>query len=432
MAYDFPNNPTDGQIYPVPAAAGQAQYQWIASRNHWISLGVSGSPPSEQFVPQTGDTGSAVMPSGTSVQRDGTPQGGYTRWNQDLSCLEVYDGDRWVCLNDQVETPVSLGDLTVLGGTTVTLTDGNYTYDNITIENTGTLKLTSRLTRIRVLNNISISGTLDLEGNVPGTFPVGHFQNQAGGGGSGFVNDGTVAIRYLNASAIGEGAGLFASFHSAPQIPGDLYSPSSQSWGTPGFAGGGSVGFSEGSLIVPGKGGAAGGGVILTCDSFLITSTGLINANGENAGTGSAAGSGQVEGSGGGTGGFVSISCDNYQQDVGSSITVDGGNGSYGISGGASVPIVNVTSGGGGGGGGVIYIETSTSYTNNGTLSSTGGITGNPISNGSQNVWTVFNQVFGGSSFGGRGGFTVMSNAGITMSDATNGYAIINGVRVNL
>ena len=432
MAYDFPNNPTDGQIYPVPAAAGQAQYQWIASRNHWISLGVSGSPPSEQFVPQTGDTGSAVMPSGTSVQRDGTPQGGYTRWNQDLSCLEVYDGDRWVCLNDQVETPVSLGDLTVLGGTTVTLTDGNYTYDNITIENTGTLKLTSRLTRIRVLNNISISGTLDLEGNVPGTFPVGHFQNQAGGGGSGFVNDGTVAIRYLNASAIGEGAGLFASFHSAPQIPGDLYSPSSQSWGTPGFAGGGSVGFSEGSLIVPGKGGAAGGGVILTCDSFLITSTGLINANGENAGTGSAAGSGQVEGAGGGTGGFVSISCDNYQQDVGSSITVDGGNGSYGISGGASVPIVNVTSGGGGGGGGVIYIETSTSYTNNGTLSSTGGITGNPVSNGSQNVWTVFNQVFGGSSFGGKGGFTVMSNAGITMSNATNGYAIINGARVNL
>ena len=85
MAYDFPNNPTDGQIYPVPAAAGQAQYQWIASRNHWISLGVNGSPPSEEFVPQTSDTGSAVMPSGTFVQRDGTPQGGYTRWNQDLS-----------------------------------------------------------------------------------------------------------------------------------------------------------------------------------------------------------------------------------------------------------------------------------------------------------------------------------------------------------
>ena len=96
------------------------------------------------------------------------------------------------------------------------------------------------------------------------------------------------------------------------------------------------------------------------------------------------------------------------------------------------MPVTNVTSGGGGGGGGIIYIETSTSYTNNGTLSSTGGITGNPISNGSPAGWTVFNEVNGGSSFGGRGGFTVMNNAGITRSDATNGYAIINGARVNL
>merc|ERR1712054_733723 len=191
-------------------------------------------------------------------QRDGTPREGYTRWNQDLSCLEVYDGAKWICLNDQVETPVSLGDLTVLAGTTVSLTDGNYTYDNLTIENTGTLRLTSKLTRIRVLNNISIAGTLYLAGNVPGIRPIGHFQNSAGG----HVNDGSIGIRYLNNSAIGEGAGLF------PQIAGDLYSPSSQSWGTPGFA---------------------GGGVILTCDSFLITSTGLINANGESAGPGGAA-----------------------------------------------------------------------------------------------------------------------------------------------
>ena len=243
MAYDFPNSPTDGQIYPVPAAAGQAQYQWVASRNHWVTLGLNGSPPSGQFVPQTDATGSAVMPSGTSLQRDGAPLGGYTRWNQDLSCLEVYDGDKWICLNDQVEIPASLGDLTVLAGTTVTLVDGNYTYDNITIENTGTLKLTSRLTLIRVLNNLSISGTLDLEGNVSGTFAIGNFLNDIGGGGTGFVNDGTVGIRFNNANAVGEGSGLF------PQIPGDVYSPGTQSWGTPGFAGGGSADFQEGTFI---------------------------------------------------------------------------------------------------------------------------------------------------------------------------------------
>ncbi len=426
MAYDFPNSPTDGQIYPVPAAAGQAQYQWVASRNHWVTLGLNGSPPSGQFVPQTDATGSAVMPSGTSLQRDGAPLGGYTRWNQDLSCLEVYDGDKWICLNDQVEIPASLGDLTVLAGTTVTLVDGNYTYDNITIENTGTLKLTSRLTLIRVLNNLSISGTLDLEGNVSGTFAIGNFLNDIGGGGTGFVNDGTVGIRFNNANAVGEGSGLF------PQIPGDVYSPGTQSWGTPGFAGGGSADFQEGTFLVPGNGGAAGGGVILTSDSVLISATGLINANGLDGETGSAAVSAQVEGSGGGTGGFVSITCNTYQQDVGGSITVNGGNGSNGLIGGASVPAVNVTSGGGGGGGGIIIIDTATSYTNNGTISSTGGTTGNPISNGVAAGWIVFNQVFGGSSFGGRGGFTVINNSGDTIFDATNGYAVINGVRVNL
>lgn len=423
MAYNFPNNPTDGQIYPVSAAAGQAQYQWIESRNHWISLGVSGSPPSgnEEFVPQTGATGSAVMPSGTSVQRGGTPQEGHTRWNQDLSCLEVYDGDRWVCLSDQVETPVSLGNLTVLAGTTVTLTDGNYTYDNITIEDTGTLKLTSRLTRIRVLNNISISGTLDLEGVIPGAFPVGYFVNVE----ALIVNDDTVGVRFNGIAGVGEGSGLF------PQIPGDLYSPSSQSWGTPGFSGGGDMNLSEGSRLIPGFGGNAGGGVILTCDSFLITSTGLINANGLDGTTGTAAISAEVEGSGGGTGGFVSITCDNYQQHVGSSITVDGGNGTNGLI-GPNLPTTNVISGGGGGGGGVIIIDTTTSYTNNGTLSSTGGTTGTPISLGGPAGWSNIHHVFGGSSFGGRGGFTVLNNTGATKFEATNGYAIINGVRVNL
>lgn len=421
MAYDFPNNPTDGQIYPVPAAAGQAQYQWVASRNHWVTLGLNGSPPSRQFVPQTDDTGSAVMPSGTTVQRDGTPLEGYTRWNQDLSCLEVYDGDKWICLNDQVETPPSLGDLTVLAGTTVTLTEGNYTYDNILIQNTGTLKLTPRLTRLRVLNNVSISGTLDLEGNVNGTFPVGNFQNDSGG----TLSDATLAIRFNNAQAIGEGSGGF------PQIFGDIYSSSSQSWGTPGSAGGGSCDFREGTFLVPGLGGAAGGGVIITADTFLITTTGLINANGLDAGTGSAQISAQVEGSGGGTGGYVSINCNIYQQDVGGSITVDGGNGSNAVV-GANTPTTNVTSGGGGGGGGVIKIDTTTSYTNNGTLSSIGGATGFPSSTGPAAGWNVFNEVFGGSSFGGRGGYSVIDNTGDTQFDATNGYATINGVRVNL
>lgn len=42
-------------------------------------------------VPKTSDTGSAVMPTGTSAQRDGSPADGYTRFNTDLQTLETYD-----------------------------------------------------------------------------------------------------------------------------------------------------------------------------------------------------------------------------------------------------------------------------------------------------------------------------------------------------
>jgi hypothetical protein len=36
MAYIFPVNPTDGQLYPVPAQPGALQYQWNASVNAWL------------------------------------------------------------------------------------------------------------------------------------------------------------------------------------------------------------------------------------------------------------------------------------------------------------------------------------------------------------------------------------------------------------
>lgn len=36
MAYIFPVNPFDGQLYPVPAVPGSLQYQWNASANVWL------------------------------------------------------------------------------------------------------------------------------------------------------------------------------------------------------------------------------------------------------------------------------------------------------------------------------------------------------------------------------------------------------------
>jgi microcystin-dependent protein len=46
-------------------------------------------------VSQTAATGSAVIPSGTTAQRDGTPTAGYLRWNSTTGSMEVWDGTEW-------------------------------------------------------------------------------------------------------------------------------------------------------------------------------------------------------------------------------------------------------------------------------------------------------------------------------------------------
>jgi len=53
-------------------------------------------PQAQEVVLITGATGSAKMPNGTTAQRDGSPQAGWTRWNSTLSCNETYSGTNWV------------------------------------------------------------------------------------------------------------------------------------------------------------------------------------------------------------------------------------------------------------------------------------------------------------------------------------------------
>lgn len=47
------------------------------------------------FVARTSATGSAVMPTGTTAERDGTPAAGYLRFNSTLGKPEVYNGTSW-------------------------------------------------------------------------------------------------------------------------------------------------------------------------------------------------------------------------------------------------------------------------------------------------------------------------------------------------
>ena len=47
------------------------------------------------FVSETSATGSAELPSGTTVQRDGSPSAGYMRFNSTDGSFEGYDGSAW-------------------------------------------------------------------------------------------------------------------------------------------------------------------------------------------------------------------------------------------------------------------------------------------------------------------------------------------------
>jgi len=49
----------------------------------------------DTIVSKTSTTGSAILPSGTTAERDGSPAAGYLRWNSTEGSAEVYDGSDW-------------------------------------------------------------------------------------------------------------------------------------------------------------------------------------------------------------------------------------------------------------------------------------------------------------------------------------------------
>ena len=66
----------------------------IYNGSAWEDVSVSPST----VVTKTSTTGSAALPAGTTVQRDGSPSAGYLRWNTSDTSAEVYDGSGWVAV----------------------------------------------------------------------------------------------------------------------------------------------------------------------------------------------------------------------------------------------------------------------------------------------------------------------------------------------
>jgi hypothetical protein len=131
-----------------PVTAGDWYFNTTTSRSRiytgsaWENVIVD----TTTVVAKTGNTGSAIVPSGTTAQRDGSPTNGYFRYNSDLDSFEGYVDGAWggvggaqaggvIYENSQTVTSnytittgkngFSVGPITIDSGVTVTVPSGS-------------------------------------------------------------------------------------------------------------------------------------------------------------------------------------------------------------------------------------------------------------------------------------------------------------------
>ncbi len=76
-------------------------------------------------VTKTSNTGSAVLPAGTTAERDGSPSAGYLRWNSDDTSAEVYDGTAWAAVGGGNTTGEGLYEMANTISSNYSITSGN-------------------------------------------------------------------------------------------------------------------------------------------------------------------------------------------------------------------------------------------------------------------------------------------------------------------
>jgi hypothetical protein len=64
----------------------------------------------------TSSTGSAILPAGTTAERDASPAAGYLRYNSDENSFEGYDGTEWVGIAADTISPATIGAATSAQG----------------------------------------------------------------------------------------------------------------------------------------------------------------------------------------------------------------------------------------------------------------------------------------------------------------------------
>jgi hypothetical protein len=87
---------TSDTLTVVRAQDGTTAVSWLAGDTVALRLNAAAiNTLVNNSVRKTSSTGSAVLPVGTTAQRDATPAAGYLRFNDDLDKPEVYNGTAW-------------------------------------------------------------------------------------------------------------------------------------------------------------------------------------------------------------------------------------------------------------------------------------------------------------------------------------------------
>jgi hypothetical protein len=142
---------TSDTLTVVRAQDGTSALSWLAGDTVALRLNAAAiSTMINSVVRKTSNTGSAVLPVGTTAQRDASPAAGYLRFNDDLDKPEVYNGTAWGSVgggatgggSDEVfvqnsqnvttnytipgtKNAMSTGPITVNSGVTVTISSGS-------------------------------------------------------------------------------------------------------------------------------------------------------------------------------------------------------------------------------------------------------------------------------------------------------------------
>jgi hypothetical protein len=117
----------------------------------WTGSAWQDVDPSVNAVQKTSDTGSAIIPTGTSAEQDVSPSAGYLRFNTTDNSFEGYDGSAWGAIG---------GGGGATGGNT----------DQIFWENDQTVTTSYTITASK---NAMTAGPVDIASGVTVTIPTG-------------------------------------------------------------------------------------------------------------------------------------------------------------------------------------------------------------------------------------------------------------------